>query len=244
MQDPIDRPDRCVVFDIETLSVPNIREIIGVEDDLATLRQMPVEALHDFCTTHEIKLGNRTKEEAIRNHAIAHIEKQIGKAALKPYGCQIFAIGCADLADGKPRVWAGRKELVILKAFVNLLSEAPAILAGFNIRGFDLGCLRARCLINSVALPNWFPEDERVDKYDRNNVFDARDLLPEGRLDIWLKAFGLPPKTASGSQVAEMSDDEVRQYCGEDVERERLLIRRLAPSVARLRRLSYKEVSV
>jgi hypothetical protein len=43
-----------------------------------------------------------------------------------------------------------------------------------------------------------------------------------------LRAFGLPPKTADGSQVAGMTIEQIATYCAEDVSRERLLIRRLA----------------
>ena len=56
-------------------------------------------------------------------------------------------------------------------------------------------------------------------------------MFDEGNLDTWLRMAGLPPKTAKGGDAPNMTTAEVQQYVADDVERERLLVRKILPHI-------------
>ncbi len=228
-----DLPRWLGVFDIETHRHLEMTERLGHDQKIAVLENITEYSdLVDFAASEGILLGNRKDPDKVRAHIIAHFQGIIEKAALKAYGNQIYAIGIADLAGGNPRVWCAddkHDEGDVLRGFIEYLaSKGPCVLAGFNIRGFDLPTIRIRAAALAIKLPWWWPETVRRDRYETSWVFDAMDVLHEGTCDQWLRMFGLPPKTGSGANIANMTPKQVAQYCADDVERERLLIQRLA----------------
>lgn len=224
-------PDHCMVFDLETVGAANYLEISGIGDTVDKIVDMEFQDLMRYCEEHEIKLGPRKNEKVIREYAIEYQQKKVAKAALFSYGLEIYAIGVADLFEGKVKVWTTNEthtEKDVVKAFYNHLMERPVVLATFNGREWDLPVVRARMAVHGCGqLPWYFPETKTEDRYNKTTIFDVRDYLLDGKLDTWLRVFGLPPKTGRGDKVAEMTPKEVQAYCGDDVERTRLLIHKL-----------------
>jgi DNA polymerase elongation subunit (family B) len=220
------------VFDIETRGAQGLAQTLGIQEKILRVDEMEdVEDMLEFAFQEEIALGNAKKYESVKKVITEKLDKIVSKAAVKLYGAEIYAIAYAGLAGGKVKAMAVTDEVdeaKLIRTFLEALDQGgPHCMVGFNIRGFDLPILRARCAFHQIHWPAWLPRTVREDRYDTNVVFDIMDVLDEGPLDTWLRVFGLPPKTASGAKVAEMSPREVAQYCADDVERERLLARRV-----------------
>jgi hypothetical protein len=133
-----------------------------------------------------------------------------------------------------PHVWTvtdEHSERDVIMAFLEWLAELDAepVLMGFNVRGtkswkqgFDVPILRVRCAMLGIPWPRWLPKNLGDDRRS-HRLFDVCDVLTEGSLDQWLRMAQLPPKTAGGAEVQDMSPDERASYCANDVELERLL---------------------
>lgn len=133
-----------------------------------------------------------------------------------------------------PMVWTVNDtydERQIIHAFMSHLQTyaVPPILGGFNIRGttpgrkgFDIPMLRIRCALLGIEWPTWLPSTMYEDRISKM-LFDFCDIVKEGTCDQWLKVSGLPPKSASGSSVQDMTPEELFVYNANDVELERLL---------------------
>lgn len=224
-------PERAIVFDIETVPHPQLGLNLGFDQKLETAKKCSLDDLKRLVSLEGIKLGTRNQEASIRKCVVSHYEKERDRAALKLYGFAICAIGMVDLYGDEVTTWVvddDHSEAQVLQAFVAELVEVPSILCGFNVRGFDIPRILVRAAAYRTVLPTWFPCDERAAKYDRRYVFDCQDVLSEGKLDYWLRMFGLPLKSATGAAVSGMTPEERRQYVANDVECERQLVNRLA----------------
>lgn len=206
-------PECAIVIDIETkadlayLDTPRGKESLGADIEAPANYKDPVKIA-----------------EYVRQKAADRIEQ----AALHAYLAGVVAIGWADLFEGDVHVAAGtiaqeKETLSIFAAAMHNIRADEVIVCGWHIREFDLPFLSARCALHGVQMPRWWPHSK-----DWQRVYDAKDTLGEGKLAQWLAAFGLPPKTADGSQVANMTTQQIADYCCDDVHAERELIRKLA----------------
>lgn len=221
-------PAHALVWDAETILHRDFTRIMGIDEKVAAAEDMDLQDLIDLAEDEDIKLGNRNKIESIRPFVQDSLRKTARRGAMKMYGCEIVAIGVGGINSPKVTAWATDEEHTeedVLKTFMEALHRQPTMLVGFNIRDFDIPVLRARCIALGIPWPDYLPQNKFEDRVDRTAVFDIRDVLAEGPLDTWLKMLGLPPKTARGSLVANMSPEERRQYVADDVERERRLAR-------------------
>lgn len=219
-------PTSAVVFDIETKRHSEFKTIMGIDVKLAHLDDMDFQDLIDFAAENEIKLGNRNKIESIHPYLKDALNKEANRAALKMYGCEICAIGVGGINSPKVVAWVtdvDHSEEEVIRHFISAIQNRQPLLVGFNIKDFDIPLLRARCLALGIPWPDFLPQT-KDDRYS-NSVFDLRDVLYEGSLDVWLRMLKLPPKTAHGSDVERMTPQERRQYVADDVERERRLAR-------------------
>lgn len=156
---------------------------------------------------------------------------RIERAALSPIDGRITAFAVAPLwSDDKPVAIANRvSESTLIRDLIveicRLVRDGEPILAGYNVRTFDLPFLAARAAVHQITLPAWWPDLTR----SWGSCIDAYDILGrEGKLELWLARFGLPSKIGSGALVSDMSDDQLEAYVAQDVRVERALLLRLA----------------
>lgn len=135
-----------------------------------------------------------------------------------------------------PMVWTcdeNHDEREVISAFwehiVSCYQENVTFI-GFNIRGrggwkkgFDIPILRVRHAMLGIPWPGWMPDTCLHDLRYSIHLWDICDVLQEGTCDQWLAMAGLPQKSASGADVANMTPKEVAIYNADDVEKERLL---------------------
>lgn len=200
--------------------------------DIETKADTAFFAEHGAAIFAEIEPAANIKDPAKIAANIADKQAAIvDKAALSPIYGRIVAVGLGALySDDRPNVIASDDEKALLAEVCGFLNQTRPVLAGFFIRAFDLPFLEIRMAIHGLAWP--LP---RVRKYDDRHYADVVDIFEQHKLDHWLRAFGLPPKTGKGGDVATMTLDEVREYCADDVERERLLVRKLRHLLPALR---------
>lgn len=246
-----------VVFDIETTANPEIVARLGIDTKLAEIENLDAEQLRHVADREGINIPDRWKKrDPIYNKCVQHYSAQRDKAALASFSNMICTIAARDVAGAdedvrtikageKPaKSWDGwvmsiteeRSETTVIKGFFSYLeSFGDAMLMGFNIRGrggwktgFDIPVLRVRCSILGIPWPSWMPSTLSMDmRSDR--LFDCCDVYTEGSCDDWLRAHGLPLKTAGGAAVADMTPKQRSAYCANDVELERLLLGTLLP---------------
>jgi len=158
-------------------------------------------------------------------------ENLFEKAALNPLTLRVVAIGIGELDnDNEPVVLSGDDEPALLREWCVWLVDVfgtDVAWCGFNVRQWDLPVLAFRLAMHGIPWPGAYPQ-----RNDYRRIIDVRDIWQTedggGNLDLHLRAFGLPLKTADGSQVERMTLEEVRDYNRNDVIAERLLVRRLA----------------
>jgi hypothetical protein len=169
--------------------------------------------------------ANYKKEEAIAKWIAEKVAERREKAPLSPLEGRIVAIGVGPLwSDEPPDVFAAEDERLVLETLKSyFVGHEWVIWCGWRIRIFDMPFLAARFAVHGIQAP-WLP-----DPRDYRSVIDGADVLTSGHLAEWLQRFGLPPKTGTGAQVADMPIEQITEYCRNDVVVERLLLRRLAP---------------
>lgn len=127
-------------------------------------------------------------------------------------------------------------EAEMLMAFFSDLTDiGRSVLVGHNIIGFDLPFIWKRCMVLGVKPPQWFPRNPS--KYSSEMVRDTMLLWDMeqragGSMDRLCKLLGIPGKgDISGADVwpmVEAGDIEgVAEYCRADVERTRLMFKRM-----------------
>lgn len=216
---------QCLVIDIETKPDDAYLTHPDVVDDIEAAIKVP---------------ENYTKPESILEYRKNAARKAVSKASLDPQLGRIVAIGFADLScDEAIDCLGGDDEKAVLEAFRDrLLDFGPSIIAGWNVRAFDIPFITARCVVHGIELASWWPHSRSY-----HVIADAMELLaPErgAKLRSWLRRTGLPQKTADGSEVATMTAEEVIAYCTNDVRVERELLRRCAWAFPQLRNIMTK----
>lgn len=127
-------------------------------------------------------------------------------------------------------------EATMLRAWVQLVGAdadfGPKIVVGHNVT-FDIRFLWQRAIVFGVPMPSWFPRDPKPwgrDTFDTMTAFaGVKDTIS---LDKLCKALGIPGKDDfDGSMVADAwaagEFDKVAAYCRADVERVRLIHRKM-----------------
>lgn len=175
--------------------------------------------------------ANYKKAESIEKWIAERAAERVEKASVSPIDGRITAFAVAPLwSDAKPVAIANRvSESTLIRDLIveirRLVRDGEPILAGYNVRTFDLPFLAARAAVHQITLPAWWPDLTR----SWGSCIDAYDVLGrEGKLDLWLTRFGLPGKTGSGALIHEMTDDQLEAYVANDVAVERALLQRLA----------------
>lgn len=197
---------RCLVFDIETVPDQRIR---GDADFLCELMD-GIEAPSNY--KDPVKIAAYRKDR---------LDSTIAKLALQPWGAQVVAIGYSDLDEtGDPTVIVGTSEEAVLGEFLALLPDRRIVLAGQNIRRFDLPMLTVRFGVHRLMPPTWWPGDGR----HWETTVDLMDITGGCGLDKLARAYGLPGKLGSALEVEQMSQDELVAYCAHDVRLTRTLV--------------------
>lgn len=176
--------------------------------------------------------GNMSKPETIakwisENLASAQKE-QYDRMALDMCLAKIRAIGIKDLDTGEKLIWTVNnveQEIYALQRFWQTHFEHRGQIVGFNILAFDLPIL----LWRSMMLDEVRPKLVIGGRYDKD-IIDLYDLLTlrNNRLGSMAglglkpvcKMLGIPNPLpeVEGSQVEDMSDEEVVAYLGNDLD--------------------------
>lgn len=127
-------------------------------------------------------------------------------------------------------------EATMFRAWVQLAGAdadfGPKIVVGHNVT-FDIRFLWQRAIVLGVQMPSWFPRDPKPwgrDTFDTMTAFaGVKDTIS---LDKLCKALGIPGKDDfDGSMVADAwaagEFDRISEYCRQDVERVRLIHRKM-----------------
>jgi len=200
----------CLVYDIETAPDP----ILWGDVDFCSELRDGLSAPSNYKDPLKIAAAIDEKFDALRD-----------KAALSWCHGKIRAIGWGMLGEHElPVAVASEDETDVISTFVDAALREQVLVGGFNVRGFDVPFLTMRAAVCGIELPRWWPT---IRSWDR--IIDPVDLFGrEGRLSDYLRALGLPPKTADGSEAPSMDLEELHAYVRNDVHVERLLIERLA----------------
>lgn len=191
--------------------------------------------------------GNISKQETIDAWMVekkpALVDDAVRKTALDPWLGKILCVGLA-FGEGEAFSIISDDEYEVLLQTVALFDKAysnngrvlePRVI-GHYITGFDLRFFWARCIVNGIHPPAWWPVDAKPWESDR--VFDtmtqAAGVGGKVSLDKLCHALRVPsPKgDLDGSKVydywKEGRLDEIATYCARDVEAEREVYKRLA----------------
>lgn len=149
--------------------------------------------------------------------------KAVYKTALDGLRGSIRCIGVA-LDDEEPLVLMEDSENDTLRAFFDFMiddyleNNVHSLVIGHNLIGFDLPFIRHRAIVTEVGMPRLFKH-----YYSRFSE-DVYDTMYEwagwnGRVSLNNLAYGLlgRSKLGFGGEVHEMSDEQVVEYCAEDV---------------------------
>ena len=215
----------CIVFDIETAPDPNIWDDLEFTGQIRAALSAP---------------SNYKDEAKIAAYVEAAFEKEREKASLNWCHGKIRAIGVTMLGDDAPiEAFVSEDELEVLDAFSSFLlrQEEPPLIGGFNIRAFDVPFVTMRCAVHQVELPTWWPGIR-----DWSRIIDPVDIFGRqtGRLADYLRALGLPGKSADGRDAPSMSLDELSDYVKNDVLVEEQLIQRLNAYFPALHRKNFE----
>ncbi len=202
----------AIIIDIETRPDPDL----SVDEEyLEALRA----SIPDNRAVKDAFLQEAKRDEKI----VQHIERM----ALQATTGAVVAIGVASLSqDDQVVLHNMTHEAFLLADFQRFLDEVPGkpVVAGFNVREFDIPFLTARCAINGIDLPDWWPFIR-----DWHNVADIMDVLGKsGKLAEWARAFRLPPPTVSGEAVTKLSEEDLVKHCDEDLTVTKAMMRKLA----------------
>jgi DNA polymerase elongation subunit (family B) len=158
-------------------------------------------------------------------------------AALSPRTGRVAAVGLVT-GRGDDLSICTEDERLVLAHTVKAIREADVCVT-WNGLTFDFPFLAVRAAILGVDLPGTFSFAPYLRRYVTRPHCDVRAILTQwdsrakGTLGDWLTAFGLPPKTGHGSDVAALwaggQFDAIRQYAADDAVRELALYRRVAP---------------
>lgn len=170
--------------------------------------------------------SNYKKQESIDKWwAVNGAEKEqeaIQKTALDGLYGSIRCIGYA-IEDNEPEIIMG-DEYDILSNFFEVLEGVEADLrytpdiCGHNIIDFDLKFINHRAIVNGIRPPHFFGQYMRKSDvvYDTMRMWSGwRDTVSLENLAQGLLGRG---KTGNGKDVFKMDDEQVAQYCKDDIE--------------------------
>jgi DNA polymerase elongation subunit (family B) len=155
--------------------------------------------------------------------------------------CIGFAVGDDDVSSWTiaDNIHGDEDEKTLLNDFFASVAERvknrePAVcVVGHRVADFDLRFILQRAIVLDVKLPDWFP---RNPKPWSSEVFDTMTAFAGGKgtisQDKLCRSLGLAGKgDVDGSQVAglwaEGKYEVVREYCADDVRRQREAFRRI-----------------
>lgn len=217
---------KTVYFDIETIPC----QLPGVLDEFKAAVQAP---------------GIYKKPESIAEWLRENRESEGEAAWLKTsFDGGMGHVVCIGLAvdDDPARHYritdykSREEEACLLEGFFSDLTDiGRSVLVGHNIIGFDLPFLWKRCIVLNVKPPVWFPRNPS--KYSSEMVRDTMNLWDMeqragGSMDRICRLLGIPKKgDVSGADVWPMVKagdiEAVAEYCRGDVERTRLMFKRM-----------------
>lgn len=162
----------------------------------------------------------------------AYIDKkrqsQIARMPLDVDFAVVRAIGYAQSFDDEPCVLLAAnedEERTALKKFWELVGASPGLrMIGYNLKGFDIPIIMRRSLllgikplVGPLSVP-WYSTEQVVDLMQILYNFGHAPGVQARGLKFLAELLGLDVAAdGDGSQVANMSDDELRMYCGSDV---------------------------
>jgi len=153
-------------------------------------------------------------------------QKQIRDMALDIDYARIVALGmCYEARDLVVFTADNEKEeFSILDNFWHVLSSYDTRLCGYNIKGFDLPIIIRRSWVLGVNPVKRFSD---VRRYTVEPVVDLMELLYHGGYNFHYKSlkdvakmYGIENSLpeAEGSQVVDMSLEQIADYCANDVQ--------------------------
>lgn len=210
-----DRP--VVLLDIETRACPML-----IEDQAYWAKRF-----EDIQAPANWK--DPIKVEAYKTETI---EKERRKMALDAKTGRVVVAGACLLDGDEPPVTlqatqvdeGGERTVLhhlgrqVLKLVGN---EGGYIVAGWNIREFDLPFLAGRAVALGATLPWRLPKPR-----DYVRVLDGYEVLG-GTLGDWMRVCGLPPKDVEGEAVLQLSLEDLQKHCAADLVATRVVMRRL-----------------
>lgn len=179
------------------------------------------------------------RSELVQEKAIqARLSKLDTGGALDHSRARIVSIAMYSCITDETYSVSDDSEAIVMAWFVKTMHDFAEIglpnhrFAGFNILAFDLPLIAIALKRNGLALPG-----KRIGKWDCVDMMRE----PFGKywgnkpLNYYLRCFGIPAKTADGSEVHEMwlqdcanNTKNVEEYCRQDVDRERQLYEALS----------------
>lgn len=195
---------KTIVFDIETIADPEAIQFLEEPTPNGTYKD-PAKIAADIA---------------------AKREKARAEMGLNPWMSLIACFCWQDStgAKGSIALEDETKEETLLSKAWNILRTGQKFVT-FNGHSFDIPMLMAHSVIRSVNPGMTIPNR----KYDLSSHFDVRmalvnwDPYAKGKLDFFLRRFGLAPKTEGldGSMVQGLWDagkkEEITAYCAQDV---------------------------
>jgi DNA polymerase elongation subunit (family B) len=178
--------------------------------------------------------ANLKDPEKIKANISEKRQADIDKAALHWWTGKIVCIGCVDISSTKPQkmVFFGADEKTNLLGFFSyLLSKGPEYsLTGKHTDLFDFPFIVGRALRHDIGIPEQLRTTVYVPR-DVNHIFSRSSACAQiASLDDYAFGLRIDPKTAKGSDVAQMYRDgkweELHNYCLHDAEIAAEMIRR------------------
>lgn len=210
-----DRP--IIVFDIET------RADQALHDDVDHWAQRAQEIQAPSNYKDEVKIAAFKTEAAMKERASMALSARTGRIAAIGV-CGLTSVE-APLVDHAEEVNENEEDRLIglLDGWMRRLSKENSlyVVAGWNVRDFDMPFLAGRALVLGLTMPSRFPKPK-----DWVRVLDGCDLL-DGTLSDWMRAVGLPPKKVEGADTLHLPLPELGQHCCDDLVATRVVLRRL-----------------
>lgn len=168
----------------------------------------------------------------------AAIEEALAKSALTGSYGHICCVGFAFNDEPVQTVsWPVQhndetEALRYLATFLATENNAPVVV-GHNVVQFDIRFLWQRAIVLGVRMPAWFPRNPKP--WDRT-VFDTMTAFAGDReyigMDVLADVLGIEGKgdvdgSMVGKMFAEGRHDEIAAYCSRDVERTRLIHKKM-----------------
>jgi hypothetical protein len=206
-----------VVVDIET------RPDQAILDDAAYWSQRAQEIQAPANYKDQVKIENWKTEALAKERAGLALVSHTGRiAAVGACLLDSDELPMVQHADDVSADWEALLLGYLHGAISKLAAKDPMyVVAGWNIRDFDMPFLAGRALVLGLTMPSRFPKPK-----DWVRVLDGCDLL-DGTLSDWMRAVGLPPKKVEGADTLHLPLPELGVHCSDDLVATRVVLRRL-----------------